>query len=87
MFVNEVIQEESLPSPEERREILERARRVLIEARLVADQLDRLQAELGGGSQNKAPLRLETPAPLCGSSLILMHRAQSGSRQAAQIQA
>jgi hypothetical protein len=87
MFPNEVIQEESLPSPEERREILERARRVLIEARVVADQLDRLQAELGGGPPSKVPLRLQTPEPLRGSSLAMIHQAQLGSRQASQVQA
>lgn len=86
MFANEVIQEESLPSPEERREILERARRVLIEARFVADQLDRLQAELGGELPGKTYPRLQTPETLRSPSLAILRQTQLGLGQPVRVQ-
>jgi hypothetical protein len=62
MFPEKVVAEEYLPSPEERREILEHARRVLQEACLVTDQLDRLQEELSAGpfaDRGREPRALE----------------------------
>jgi hypothetical protein len=46
MVPNEVIQERSLPGPEERRKILERAGLILAEARALVDRLDRADGKV-----------------------------------------